>query len=82
MEENYNDNTAIEIRKSTVLVKADEDHQARRTLYERNFENSVGIDYNLTYNTTLYWDYKDWYLTGIWNFYKHRKYTIDFSYAT
>ena len=37
---NYNDNTAIEIRKFTVLVKADEEIQGKWSLYERNFENS------------------------------------------
>ena len=77
---NYNENTAIEIRKFTVLVKADEEIQGKWSLYERNFENSSWDRFqSQAYNTTLYWDYKDWYLTGYGPF-SEPKYTIDFSY--
>ena len=61
-----------------MLVKADEEIQGKWSLYERNFENSSWDRFkSQAYNTTLYWDYKDWYLTGYGPF-SESKYTIDF----
>ena len=77
---NYDENTSVTIRKFTVLVNADEEIQGKWALYERNFATS---DWNRfksqSYNTTLYWDYKDWYLTG-YGPYTEPKFTVDLSY--
>ena len=77
---NYNDETTVEIRKYTVLVNADEDIQGKWALYERNFDtNSWDRFRSQAYNTTLYWEYKDWYLSG-YGVFSEPKFTVDFSY--
>ena len=48
-----------------MLVKADEEIPRQVVYYMKEIlKIAVGIDLKVTYNTTLYWDYKDWYLTG------------------
>ena len=77
---NYNDETTVEIRKYTVLVNADEDIQGKWALYERNFDtNNWDRFRSQAYNTTLYWEYKDWYLSG-YGVFSEPKFTVDFSY--
>ena len=59
---NYGDTTSVEIRKYTVLVTADETISGKWSIYERNTtSNTWDRIRSQAYNTTLFWDYKDWY---------------------
>ena len=78
--QNYGDETTVEIRKFTVLVKSDEDIQGKWALYERNYTTFSWDRFrSQSYNTTLYWDYKDWYLSG-YGVFSQPNYIVDFSY--
>jgi len=78
--QNYNDKTTVTIRKFTVLVNADEEIQGKWSLYERDSATSSWNRFkSQSYNTTLYWDYKDWYLTG-YGAYSEPDHIVDFAY--
>ena len=78
--ENYENGTTIEVRKFSALVKADETINGKWAIYERLSEtNSWNRIKSQAYNTTLYWEYADWYATGI-NATIDIDYLIDYSY--
>ena len=77
---NYEQNTTIEVRKFSVLVKADENINGKWAIYERpDNENTWNRIKSQAYNTTLYWEYIDWYDTG-YNATTGIDYLIDYSY--
>ena len=77
---NYEDSTTIEVRKFSALVKADETINGKWAIYERLSDlNSWNRIKSQAYNTTLYWEYADWYATGI-NETIDIDYLIDYSY--
>ena len=62
---NYTDSVKLNIRKYSVLVKADSEIGGRWAIYEWNKSTQTWIRKdNQNYDTTRYWDYADWYLTG------------------
>ena len=63
--ENYGADTSISVRKFAALVNADETIQGKWAIYER-LEDSATWNRlrSQAYNTTLYWEYTDWYDTG------------------
>ena len=78
--ENYEDSTTIEVRKFSALVKTDETINGKWSIYERLSETSTWSRIkSQAYNTTLYWEYADWYDTGISET-TGINYLIDFSY--
>ena len=63
--ENYTASTTIEVRKIAALVKADETINGKWAIYERLSDtNTWNRIRSQAYNTTLYWEYADWYTTG------------------
>ena len=63
--QNYEADTTIEVRKFSALVKADESINGKWAIYERLSDTSTWNRIkSQAYNTTLYWDYVDWYDTG------------------
>ena len=78
--ENYGAETSITVRKFTALVNADETIQGKWAIYERLEDSSTWSRIrSQAYNTTLYWEYIDWYDTG-YNATTEINYLIDFSY--
>jgi len=77
---NYTQSAKIEIRKFTALVEYDENLNNKWSLYERNYQaNSWTRIKSQGFNTTLYWNFIDWYAEG----YSSRTtvtHLIDFSY--
>ena len=62
---NYGQDTTIEIRKFTALVLNDSSINNKWALYERNdVTQTWNRIVSQAYDTTLYWEYKDWYDTG------------------
>ena len=78
--ENYGADTSISVRKFAALVNADETIQGKWAIYER-LEDSATWNRlrSQAYNTTLYWEYTDWYDTG-YNATTEINYLIDYSY--
>ena len=76
---NYNESTTIEIRKFSVLVDADEQINGRWAIYERNNNQWQRIK-SQSYNTTLFWDYVDWYAAGYSEF-TEVSFIVDYSYS-
>jgi hypothetical protein len=61
----YQSNTAVAVRRFTVLVENDETVDGRWALYERNIDAGEWIrTKSQGYNVGLYWDYIDWYSDG------------------
>ena len=63
---NYDSTTLITVRRFTVLVQSDSTIQDKWALYERipdsgGFWNRIKSQ---SYDTSFFWDYKDWYDTG------------------
>ena len=78
--ENYTASTTIEVRKFTALVKADETINGKWAIYERLSDtNTWNRIRSQAYNTTLYWEYADWYATG-YNATTEIDHLIDYSY--
>jgi hypothetical protein len=61
---NYTDNVKLNVRKYSVLVKADAEIGGRWAIYEWNKATQTwNRKDNQNYDTTRYWDYADWYLS-------------------
>ena len=76
--EGYDDNTTITVRNFTVLVNSDSNVANKWSTYNYNgtkFERTV----SQRYDTSLQWEYKDWYADGYSQF-TEVDYLIDFSY--
>ena len=77
---NYNTTTSVTIRKFTVLVTADETISGKWAMYERNtVSSSWDRIRSQAYNTTLFWEYKDWYKTNYGPF-TPINHVVDYSY--
>lgn len=62
---NYTSNTRLNVRKYSVLVKADSEIGGRWAIYEWNkTAQTWNRTDNQSYDTTRYWDYADWYASG------------------
>ena len=76
----YTSAATLTVRPLTVLVTSDESSSNRWALYTWN---SVKKDWykekTQTYDTTRYWKYKDWYLTG-YNEFTRIDHALDFIY--
>jgi hypothetical protein len=78
--QNYNQNTTLTVRNFAVLVTNDETLQGKWSLYERQIQDSKwNRIQSQSYNTTLFWEYVDWYATG-YNSSTDIDYLIDNSY--
>lgn len=63
---NYSDSTIVTIRPFTVLVNSDETILGKWSIYERNFATNSWIRIRSQgYNTSLYWNYIDWYADSV-----------------
>jgi hypothetical protein len=77
---NYEDNTQVVVRRLSVLVRNDETVDGRWAIYEWNEEVRQWKRKRVqSYNTTMYWDYADWYATG-YNQFTTIDHSVDFSY--
>ena len=77
---NYSDSSIATARNFAVLVTNDETLQGKWSLYERLIEDKKWNRLqSQAFNTTLYWDYIDWYAKG-YNESTDIDYLIDFSY--
>jgi len=78
---NYDSATLLTVRRFTVLVKSDSSIQGKWSLYER-VQDTIGYWNRIksqSYDTSLYWNYIDWYATG-YNDLISIDYLIDNSY--
>jgi hypothetical protein len=63
---NYNQNSLLNVRRFSVLVRNDETLGGRWSLYERDYVASSWFRTNSQgYNVKRYWEYKDWYAAGV-----------------
>ena len=77
---NYSDTDIITIRKYTVLVENDETIQGKWALYERDSERRIWQRIaSQAFDTSLYWDYIDWYANGF-NQFTETNFVIDNAY--
>ena len=76
----YSSSTILSIRPLTVLVTADETSNSKWTLYTWNSGKKDWFrEKTQTYDTTRYWKYIDWYLTG-YNEFTRIDHALDFIY--
>ena len=76
----YDTNTRLSVRRYTVLVNSDSSLNGKWALYERDVASSQWIRVlSQAYDTTLYWEYADWYDTGFSRF-TNIDHLIEFSY--
>ena len=79
---NYTDDIIIEVRPLSALVLSDSTVDGRWSIYEFNY-NEITPSWNRvrvqSYDTTLYWDYTDWYATG-YNQFTRIDHAVDYSY--
>ena len=62
---NYKADTQIIVRRFTILVKNDDTIRGKWALYERIIETrSWNRKESQAFDTSLYWNYQDWYATG------------------
>ena len=77
---NYEANTQVVVRRLSVLVRNDSSVEGRWAIYEWNEILGIWDRKRVqSYNTTLYWDYADWYADG-YNQFTTIDYSVDFSY--
>ena len=77
---NYEANTQVVVRRLSVLVRNDSSVNGRWAIYEWNEVLGTWDRKRVqNYNTTLYWDYTDWYADGFSQF-TTIDYSVDFSY--
>jgi len=61
----YSSDTTLFVRKFSVLVNSDSEINGRWAIYNWNVASQVWErNDNQSFNTTNYWNYKDWYATG------------------
>jgi len=75
----YNSDTAIVSRGFSALVINDETSSRKWSLYELGENLTWFKKRTQTFDTTLYWKYKDWYAEG-YNQYTKIDHIVDFSY--
>lgn len=62
---NYDDNTTISVRRFSVLVENDSDIGGFWSVYTWDTNTKSWFrNYSQSYDTSLYWNYIDWYATG------------------
>ena len=77
---NYEANTQIVVRKLSTLVRNDETVSGRWSIYEWDDVLSTWTRKRVqSYNTSLFWDYKDWYAEGF-NQFTTIDHSVEFSY--
>ena len=76
----YTSTTTLSVRPLTVLVTSDETASNKWTLYTwNNVKKDWFREKTQTYDTTRYWKYRDWYLTG-YNEFTRIDHALDFIY--
>jgi hypothetical protein len=76
----YGADTAVEVRKLTVLVRSDSTVSNKWSLYEwDNIDNVWNRFETQDFDVTQYWNYADWYAQG-YNQFTPVNYLIDFGY--
>jgi hypothetical protein len=76
----YSSDTYLTVRLLTVVVTADETASNRWSLYTWNNIKKIWFrSQTQTYDTTRYWKYKDWYLTG-YNEFTRIDHAVEFIY--
>ena len=75
----YTDNLRLFVRPYTVLVNSDNTINGKWSLYERTSNFSWLRIRSQSYNTNLYWEYKDYYLPGYSNLVSVN-HQVDYSY--
>ena len=76
----YDEATVLSVRRYTVLVESDNTLNGKWALYERDTVNKEWILVeSQAYDVVKYWDYIDWYDTGV-NAFTEIDFIIDFPY--